>query len=88
MGGQPDLTSGAWGGFARLVEGGAKLFGKSAAISALEEGEDHGKRLYEDNISELTEETKAFIPLTDHAGAASHPRRARGAEEPDVTASG
>lgn len=61
LGGEPDDTSGAWGGFAKLVEGGAKLFGKSAAIAALEEGEDHGKRLYEDNLDELSEHIKEFI---------------------------
>jgi uncharacterized protein (TIGR02284 family) len=61
LGGKPDETSGAWGGFAKLVEGGAKLFGKSAAIAALEEGEDHGKRLYADNLDELSEQTREFI---------------------------
>lgn len=61
LGGKPDETSGAWGGFAKLVEGGAKMFGKSAAISALEEGEDHGKKLYTDNLDELSESTKEFI---------------------------
>lgn len=61
LGGQPDTSSGVWGGFAKLVEGGAKLFGKSAAVAALEEGEDHGKRLYRDNVDELSPETRAFI---------------------------
>jgi uncharacterized protein (TIGR02284 family) len=61
LGGKPDETSGAWGGFAKLVEGGAKLFGKSAAISALEEGEDHGKKLYSDNLKDLSTETAEFI---------------------------
>ena len=50
-----------WGGFAKLVEGGAKLFGKSAATAALEEGEDHGKRLYSDNVDELSPEVRNFI---------------------------
>jgi uncharacterized protein (TIGR02284 family) len=61
LGGKPDETSGAWGSFAKLVEGGAKLFGKSAAIAALEEGEDHGKRLYEDNMDELSPEIQTFM---------------------------
>jgi uncharacterized protein (TIGR02284 family) len=61
LGGTPDQTSGAWGSFAKLVEGGAKVFGKSAAISALEEGEDHGKRLYQDNLDELSASTMEFI---------------------------
>lgn len=61
LGGKPDDSSGMWGGFAKLVEGSAKLFGKSAAVAALEEGEDHGKRLYSDNVDELTPDTRAFI---------------------------
>lgn len=61
LGGKPDETSGAWGSFAKLVEGGAKIFGKSAAIAALEEGEDHGKRLYADDMDELGADTQAFI---------------------------
>src|SRR5439155_20827476 len=46
LGGKPADDSGPWGGFAKLVEGGAKLFGEKAAIAALEEGEDHGLKLY------------------------------------------
>jgi uncharacterized protein (TIGR02284 family) len=61
LGGTPDDSSGVWGGFAKLVEGGAKIFGKSAAISALEEGEDHGKRLYSDNVDELSPDVRSFI---------------------------
>src|SRR5690606_19976882 len=61
LGGRPDDSSGMWGGFAKLVEGGAKIFGKSAAVAALEEGEDHGKRLYKDNVDELSPDTRAFI---------------------------
>jgi uncharacterized protein (TIGR02284 family) len=61
LGGKPDETSGAWGSFAKLVEGSAKLFGKSAAIGALEEGEDHGKRLYNDDIDELSPDTQTFM---------------------------
>ena len=51
--GSPTDDSGPWGAFARLVEGGAKMFGEKAAISALEEGEDHGLKLYRDEIGKL-----------------------------------
>lgn len=61
LGGAPDSSSGAWGAFAKLVEGGAKLFGKSAAINVIEEGEDHGKKLYNDKIDELSASTRNFI---------------------------
>jgi demethoxyubiquinone hydroxylase (CLK1/Coq7/Cat5 family) len=57
-GGDPAHGSGAWGGFAKLVEGGAKLFGKKAAIAALEEGEDHGLRQYRHDLPKLDPETR------------------------------
>jgi hypothetical protein len=47
-GGHPAESSGSWGAFTRLVEGGARAFGQKAAITALEEGEDHGLKLYRD----------------------------------------
>jgi hypothetical protein len=52
-GGEPAAGSGPWGSFAKLVEGGAKAFGKKAAIAALEEGEDHGLRQYRDDLPKL-----------------------------------
>src|SRR5687767_14489953 len=48
LGGKPADSSGTWGGFAKLVEGSAKAFGVKAALAALEEGEDHGLRMYKD----------------------------------------
>ncbi len=60
MGGEPENTSGAWGTFAKLVEGGAKIFGKKAAISALEQGEDHGKNDYA-SVENLTPEVRHFV---------------------------
>jgi hypothetical protein len=64
MGGTPAEGSGAWGGFARLVEGGAKLFGEKAAIAALEEGEDHGLELYRKELEKLDARTRALIEHT------------------------
>jgi len=46
LGGEPAKSSGVWGGFAKVVEGGAKIFGVKAALAALEEGEDHGLKMY------------------------------------------
>jgi uncharacterized protein (TIGR02284 family) len=53
LGGEPADGSSAWGTFARLVEGGAKAFGEKAAVAALEEGEDHGLKLYRDDLDKL-----------------------------------
>jgi rubrerythrin len=40
-------SSGAWGAFAKSVEGTAKLLGNRTAIQALKEGEEHGVKSYE-----------------------------------------
>ena len=61
LGGTPSDGSGVWGGFAKLVEGGAKVFGKGPAIAALEEGEDHGRDDYGREIDELTPATRTFV---------------------------
>jgi hypothetical protein len=46
LGGDPATSSGAWGGWAKLIEGGARILGDKATIAALEEGEDHGLKEY------------------------------------------
>ena len=61
LGGQASEGSGAWGAFAKLVEGGAKLFGDKAAIAALEEGEDHGVKDYKDALEKLDIGERAFV---------------------------
>jgi hypothetical protein len=61
LGGQPVETSGAWGAFARLVEGSAKKLGDKAAIAALEEGEDRGLKLYRVDIDKLDPRTRAVV---------------------------
>jgi len=48
LGGKPDQDSGAWGMFARAVEGTAKAFGRTAALKALKEGEESGLHTYEE----------------------------------------
>jgi hypothetical protein len=63
LGGKPADGSGPWGGFAKLIEGGAKLFGEKAAIAALEEGEDHGLKLYRgrSDLEKLDLSTRDFV---------------------------
>jgi uncharacterized protein (TIGR02284 family) len=51
-GGKPEQGSGAWGAFAKAVEGTAKVFGNAAAIKALKEGEEHGVKDYESALDE------------------------------------
>lgn len=74
MGFTPATNSGAWGTFAKAVEGTAKLLGESPALAALEEGEEHGITEYEEALRnpEVMEEIKIVIrrdlqpPLSNH----------------------
>jgi len=61
LGGTPPESSGAWGVFAKAVEGAATVIGERAAISALEEGEDHGLNEYRSRIGALDADTRDFI---------------------------
>jgi hypothetical protein len=61
LGGEPAKGSGSWGAFARLVEGGAKAFGERAAVAALEEGEDHGLKLYRDDLTKLDPPSRMLV---------------------------
>jgi len=56
-GGKPSEGSGAWGSWAKAVEGTAKLFGNAAALKALKEGEEHGLKDYESAL-----ENKGMAP--------------------------
>ncbi len=47
FGGIADESSGAWGLWAKTVEGTASLFGDTASIKALKEGEEHGLKEYQ-----------------------------------------
>ncbi len=64
LGGSPDYSSGLWGSFSKLIEGGAKLFGEKSAIDALERGEDKGRDNYQNDASDLSPEIRSFIEST------------------------
>jgi uncharacterized protein (TIGR02284 family) len=66
LGGDPATSSGPWGVFAKAVEGGAKVFGEKAAISALEEGEDHGLEDYREELDDDDLDTRSMSLLRDH----------------------
>jgi uncharacterized protein (TIGR02284 family) len=63
VGGTPDQGSGAWGAFAKAVEGTAKLFGNTSALKALKEGEEHGVKSYENVLqdSDLPTECQTLV---------------------------
>ena len=50
--GRPDQGSGAWGAFAKAVEGTAKVFGVDAALKALKKGEEHGIKEYAEALDD------------------------------------
>lgn len=61
LGGEPDDSSGAWGAWAKAVEGTAKLFGDASALNALKEGEEHGLKDYEEALGDVEEPTRALL---------------------------
>lgn len=50
--GTPEQGSGAWGAFAKAVEGTAKVFGNTAALKGLKQGEEHGVNSYENALKD------------------------------------
>jgi len=63
LGGAPSASSGAWGAFAKAVEGGAAALGEKRAVAALEEGEDHGNKDYQSDLSGLDPNTRELIEM-------------------------
>jgi len=63
MGGTPDSDSGAWGTFAKAVEGAAKLLGETAALAALQAGEEYGQKDYESALEgdEMLDDCKTLV---------------------------
>jgi uncharacterized protein (TIGR02284 family) len=60
-GGDPAQSSGAWGTFAKAVEGTSAVIGAKGAIAALEEGEDHGRDDYDRDIEKLDTAARALV---------------------------
>ncbi|CAM3108362.1 DUF2383 domain-containing protein [Corallococcus sp. ZKHCc1 1396] len=61
LGGSPAESSGIWGVFAKVVQGGADLLGEKRAIDALEQGEDHGLADYNRDVDKLHGEARSFV---------------------------
>lgn len=61
LGGSPATSSGTWGGIAKMLQAGSKMFGEKAAVSTLEEGEDRGRDDYKRDLSKLSPENQRFI---------------------------
>jgi hypothetical protein len=61
LGGKTDSSSGVWGSLAKLVEGGAQIFGKQAALAALQEGENRGLIDYRDANGRVDPTTQTLL---------------------------
>jgi uncharacterized protein (TIGR02284 family) len=61
FGGKPANESGAWGAFAKVVEGAATALGDKAAVAALEEGEDHGLKDYRADLDDLDPNARQLV---------------------------
>jgi len=73
FGGEMPPSAGTWGAFAILVEGTAKLFGYSSALTALRRGEEQGVADYEAALQNkdlsadcLTQVRSVLLPQTRH----------------------
>ena len=63
LGGEPAESSGPWGTFSKLVQGGADMLGEKTAIMALEEGEDHGLHDYQRDADQVHGEVRRFVRM-------------------------
>lgn len=61
LGGAPPESSGAWGTFAKAVEGVAAASGEATAIAVLEQGEDHGLADYRSDLDNLDAESNRLV---------------------------
>ena len=64
LGGTPADGAGAWGTFAKAVEGSAAALGDKAAIAALEQGEDHGLKDYVSDVNKLDTDARELVVST------------------------
>ena len=53
LGGEPSDSSGAWGAWAKFVQGTGNLFGDAASLKSLKEGEEHGLKDYEEGVDDI-----------------------------------
>ena len=53
LGGEASDSSGAWGAWAKTVQGTMNLFGDAAALKSLKEGEEHGLKDYQEALDDV-----------------------------------
>ena len=53
LGGEASDSSGAWGAWAKTVQGTMNLFGDASALKSLKEGEEHGLKDYQEAVDDV-----------------------------------
>ena len=53
LGGEASDSSGAWGVWAKTVQGTMNLFGDTSSLKALKEGEEHGLKDYQEAVNDI-----------------------------------
>ena len=61
LGGEASDSSGAWGVWAKTVQGTMNLFGDSASLKALKEGEEHGLKDYQEAVDDVDPSSAQLI---------------------------
>ena len=61
LGGEASDSSGAWGAWAKTVQGTMNLFGDAAALKSLKEGEEHGLKDYQEAIDDIDASSAQLI---------------------------
>ena len=61
LGGEATDSSGAWGVWAKTVQGTMNIFGDEASLKALKEGEEHGLREYRDAAAQVDSASAQLI---------------------------
>lgn len=61
LGGEASDSSGAWGAWAKTVQGTMNLFGDASSLKALKEGEEHGLKDYQDAVGTVDASSRQLI---------------------------
>lgn len=61
LGGEASDSSGAWGVWAKTVQGTMSLFGDSSSLKALKEGEEHGLKDYQEAVDDVDSSSAQLI---------------------------
>ena len=77
MGKKPAASSGVWGSFAKIMEGGMRIFGEKATIDVLEQGEDKGLADYQNLMREDSPELRMVVNDLLQAQENSHEKMSK-----------